>query len=64
VDGTTTYLLLIRKPERVAIRNNLGAAIDMTCGAQDTAVRVGYTLVRDEKYETAGDVQAIEFLQP
>ena len=64
VDGTTTYLLLIRKPDRVAIRNNLGATVDMTCGAQDTPISVNYTLVRDEKFDTTGDVQAIEFLQP
>jgi len=63
LEGTTSYLLLIRTPDRVAIRNNLGASVDMTCGAQDTAVSVEYTLVRDEKNGTIGDVRAIEFQQ-
>ncbi len=63
VDGSTTYVLLIRKPDHVAIRNNLGASVEMTCGAQDTSVSVDYTLANDPKYQTIGDVQALEFLQ-
>ena len=61
-DGTD-YSLLIRKPDRVAIRNNLGAAVEMKCGDQSTPVAVEYTLERDEKYSTSGDVQSLEFLQ-
>jgi hypothetical protein len=60
--GGADYSLLIRKPDRIAIRNNLGAAVEMTCGHQDTPVAVEYTLMRDEKYETTGDVQSLEFL--
>jgi hypothetical protein len=62
--GTTNYMLLIRNPERVAIRNNLGASVDMTCGAQNTAVSVEYTQVRDDTYGTTGDIQSIEFAHP
>lgn len=62
-DGMT-YLLLIRKPDQVAVRSNQGTAVNMTCGRQNTPVTVEYRPVRDDKYDTGGDVQAIEFGQP
>jgi hypothetical protein len=61
--GTTSYTLLIRAPDKVPINNSAGAAVNMTCGPQDTSVSVEYTPNSDEKYHTTGDVQTIEFLR-
>jgi len=59
-----TYSLLIRKPNGVVIRNNFGAAVDIKCGPQNTAVTVEYNFVRDDQYGTTGDVQSLEFVEP
>ena len=62
--GGMTYSLLIRNPNQVAIRNKLGAAVEMTCGRQNLPVTVEYRPLRDDQYDTGGDVQAIEFGRP
>jgi tetratricopeptide (TPR) repeat protein len=56
------YRLLIRKPDQVAIRNADGDSVNMTCGPQNALISVEYSPAPDAKYDTSGDVRALEFL--
>lgn len=60
-DGRDTFLLLIRKPDSVALR---GAASfkDLKCGPQNLGVSVEYMAVKDPQTNTAGEVKVIEFI--
>jgi Flp pilus assembly protein TadD len=58
--GTDTYTFLMRQPDKIVI-NGGAAAIELACGRQNKPVTVNYRTVRDEKYGTSGDVEAIEF---
>ncbi len=50
--GDATLRLLIRKPGRIAIRNNAGSTVNMTCGPQDTPVLVEYIDATDAEHGT------------
>ena len=58
-----TLRLLVDRPEQITIQGAGGATIDLTCGAQDRRVRVGYEPEVNAPSNTVGKVRLLDFRQ-
>ena len=56
-----TLRLLLAKPESVSVRGVESGTVDLNCGKQDQAVRVGFVPRNDAAQKTQGDLRMLDY---
>ena len=56
-----TLRLLLSKPESVSVRGVQSGTVDLNCGQQDQAVKVGFVPRDDAARKTQGDLRVLDY---
>src|SRR4029079_13275238 len=57
----TIVRFVIDDPQRITIIGRNGITTDLTCGPQDTKIRVGYEPASNERLRTIGAIRLLDF---
>ena len=56
-----TLRLFIDDPLKVSVRGRTGHTVDLSCGAQDTPITIGYVSAVDKQRNTAGHIRLLDY---
>ena len=56
-----TLRLLLDKPESIEVRGGTGNTVDLSCGAQNQPITIGFTPADNATHRTEGTVRVLDF---